>query len=143
MPNGRILFEGSSPKTQSINAVKVFLSWQGKSAEPLPAAIPLDGAMLTLSKKGDCFYMTTARDCSCPARCYHPSEPCKHMKSLLAGNSCEASRAQARAYQARQRELRAKAKAAKPEIEVPLIKREGFKPFSLTPAEERAAAELA
>jgi hypothetical protein len=110
--SGKILVQMESPKTQSIEAVKALLSWQGKSTEPLPAAITLDGAQLTRSKKGDCFYVTTATDCSCPARCFNPGTACKHMRSLLAGNSREASKAQAKAYQARQRALKEQARTA-------------------------------
>lgn len=137
--SGKTIFEAKSPKTQSVEAVKALLSWQGKSAEPLPVAIPLNGSQLTLSSKADVYYMTTARDCSCPVRCFNPGHACKHMKDLVAAKGREASRAQTRAYQARQRELRARAKAAPSLPEEPLIKRCGFKPFSLTPAEERAA----
>ncbi len=109
---GKILFEGVSPKTQSVEAVKALLSWMGRDVELLPDHVQLDGARLTKSSKGDVYYMVTPTACSCPARCYHPGEPCKHMTSLLTGNGREASRAQARAYQARQRALREQARTA-------------------------------
>lgn len=108
---GKLSYQVESPKTQSVEAVKTLLSWMGRGVESLPDHIQLDSAQLTLSSKGDVYYVTTATACSCPAAVYHPGTPCKHMKSLLAGNSREASRAQARAYQERQRMLRAKAKA--------------------------------
>lgn len=111
---GRFLINCIGPKTQSIEAVKALLSWMGCSIEPLPDHVQLDGAQLTLSSKGDVYYTTTPTSCSCPAAVYHPGVPCEHMKALQSGNSREASRAQARAYQARQRELRAKAQAAPP-----------------------------
>jgi len=39
--------------------------------------------VLVLSNKKDCFYVTTARDCSCPARSWHPNGPCKHMRKYF------------------------------------------------------------
>jgi hypothetical protein len=98
-----------NPKTQSIDAVKLLLAYVGRASDPLPVFLELKGGVrLTRSKKGDCFYTTTPTDCSCKARTYNPGTPCKHMKTILAGNAVEASRAQARAYQARQKELRGK-----------------------------------
>jgi hypothetical protein len=101
--------------TQSTEAVKALLAFVGRASDPLPVFVELDGGVrLTKSKKGDAYYTTTPTDCSCKARTYNPGAPCKHMKALQAGNSVEASRAQARAYQARQRELRAKRGSLQP-----------------------------
>ncbi len=102
-------------KTQSVDSVKSLLNWRGRGCDPLPEFVELAGGVrLTKSSKGDAYYTTTPTACSCPARTFHPGQECKHMKALLAGNSVEASRAQARAYQARQRELRERAKASSP-----------------------------
>ena len=39
--------------------------------------------MLVLSNKKDCFYVTTARACSCPAAVYNHG-PCKHQRKHFA-----------------------------------------------------------
>jgi hypothetical protein len=105
--SGNVLVQIETPKTQSIDAVKLLLAFVGRASDPLPVFVELKGGVrLTRSKKGDCFYTTTPTDCSCKARTYNPDTPCKHMKALLASEGVEAARAQARAYQARQRELR-------------------------------------
>ena len=36
--------------------------------------------VLVLSNKKDCYYVTTARECSCPARSWHPNQACKHQR---------------------------------------------------------------
>jgi len=109
----KILFEGKSPLTQSAEAVKQLIEFvTGKPCKELPANFALvNGAQLTKSSKGDVFYMTTPKACSCPGFTYRGS--CKHMTALRSGNSVDGSRSQAQAYQARQRELRAKAKAGR------------------------------
>lgn len=101
--------------TQSTEAVKALLAFVGRASDPLPTFVELDGGVrLTRSKKGDAYYTTTPTDCSCKARTYNPGTPCEHMKALQAGNGVDASRAQARAYQARQRELRANRSSLRP-----------------------------
>jgi hypothetical protein len=106
-----ILFEGKSPLTQSAEAVKALIEFvTGKPCEELPANFALsNGAQLTKSSKGDVFYVTTPTACSCPGFTYRGS--CKHVTTLRSSNSLDGSRSQAQAYQARQRELRAKARA--------------------------------
>jgi hypothetical protein len=106
-----ILFEGKSPLTQSAEAVKALIEFvTTEPCEELPANFALsNGAQLTKSCKGDVFYMTTLTACSCPGFTYRGS--CKHVTTLRSGNSVDGSRSQSQAYQARQRELRAKAKA--------------------------------
>jgi len=110
--SGRTLFDGASPKTQSVEAVKQLITYQqhhGQVPAEMPPFYRLSGEMvLVLSNKKDAYYVVTPTACSCPAATYHPGQPCKHMKALQAGNSVEASRAQARAYQARQRAARLK-----------------------------------
>jgi len=99
--------------TQESKAVKVLIEFvTGKPCKELPASFALaNGAQLTKSSKGDIYYMTTPKLCSCPGFIYHHS--CKHVKALQS-DTIETSRDQAKAYQARQRELRAKSKAALP-----------------------------
>lgn len=76
------------PQTQCIDAVKALLSWRGRAADPLPSFIEMGEGdsrlVLVLSNKKDCFYVATARDCSCPARNWHPNGPCKHMRRYFA-----------------------------------------------------------
>ena len=109
----RTLVQIEKPTTQTVESVKSLLSYVGRASDPMPIFVELKGGVrLTRSKKGDCYYTTTPTDCSCKARTFNPGTPCKHMKALQAGNSVEASRAQARAYQARQRELREQAKGS-------------------------------
>jgi hypothetical protein len=101
----------ASPLTQSAKAVKQLIEFvTGKPCEELPANFALaNGAQLTKSSKGDVFYMTTPGGCSCPGFTYRGS--CKHVTALKSGNGMDGSRSQAQAYQARQRELRTRAKA--------------------------------
>lgn len=81
--SAKLNIQVKSPKTQSIDAVKSLLAYVGRPSEPLPVFVDLVGGVrLTRSKKGDCYYTTTSRDCSCPARAYNPGTPCKHMKAL-------------------------------------------------------------
>jgi len=72
------------PITQSVEAVKALLSWRGRAADPLPSFIEIgegdNRLVLVLSNKRDAYYTCTARDCSCPARNWHPNGPCKHMR---------------------------------------------------------------
>jgi hypothetical protein len=108
----------ASPLTQRAEAVKQLIEFvTAKPCEELPANFALsNGAQLTKSSKGDVFYMTTPTACSCPGFTYRGS--CKHMTAL----KCGGTRSQAQAYQARQRELRAKAGRSLPET---CIKPEG------------------
>lgn len=110
--SGKVLVRMESPKTQSIDSVKSLLAFIGRASDPLPSSVELaGGARLTKSNKGDCFYVTTPTACSCPAAAYNPGQVCKHRKALQDGATLSPSRAQAAAYQQRQREARAQAKA--------------------------------
>lgn len=143
--SGRTLIQVEKPTTQTIAAVKSLLAYVGRASDPLPIFVELKGSVrLTRSKRGDCYYTTTPADCSCKARSFNPGTPCKHMKALQAGNSVEASRAQARAYQARQRELREQAKSSSSPAEAAqparrLARPEAFRPVDTLPSEEKAA----
>ena len=80
--NERTLLASGSPITQRIDAVKSLLAWKQVSSDPLPENVSLDGGrlVLVLSNKKDCYYVVTARACSCPAATYHPGTRCKHQK---------------------------------------------------------------
>lgn len=82
---GKTLLASSGPITQRIDAVKALLAWKQVSSDPLPHEVSLDSGrlVLVLSKKKDCYYVTTANGCSCPAATYH-NGPCKHQKKYFA-----------------------------------------------------------
>jgi len=84
--NGMNMLEGrSGPTTQNTDSVKTLLTYMGRSSDPMPIFVELKGNVrLTRSKKGDCYYTTTLKDCSCKARTFNPGTPCKHMKALQA-----------------------------------------------------------
>lgn len=83
--SGRTILKIESPTTQTVEAVKALLSWKHHPVTPLPCDVSLeDGRLvLVLSNKKDCFYVVTARDCSCPARGWHPGQPCKHQRKYF------------------------------------------------------------
>ena len=87
MSGGKTILNVESPKTQAIDSVKALLSWKGRAADPLPAFVEMSEGdnrlVLVLSNKKDCFYVVTARDCSCPARGWHPNQPCKHQRKYF------------------------------------------------------------
>ncbi|OPZ19849.1 MAG: hypothetical protein BWZ03_00866 [bacterium ADurb.BinA186] len=80
----KTLLASGSPITQRIDAVKSLLAWKKVSCDPLPQEVSLDSGrlVLVLSKKKDCYYVTTAHACSCPAATYHHG-PCKHQKKYF------------------------------------------------------------
>jgi len=82
MSEGKIIFDGGV-KTQSCEAVKAMIEFfDGSPCERMPAKVQLvNGWQLTKSSKGDCYYVTSPRECSCPGFFYRQS--CKHAKALL------------------------------------------------------------
>ena len=74
----------SGPVTQSRDAVKILLSFVGRASDPLPSDVTLDNGrlVLVLSNKKDCYYVVTAKACSCPAASYHHG-PCKHQRKFF------------------------------------------------------------
>ena len=82
--NGKIIIAIEKPQTQSVAAVKSLLAWKGRASDPLPSFIEMgqedNRLVLVLSNKRDAYYTTTVRECSCPARSWHPNGPCKHMR---------------------------------------------------------------
>jgi hypothetical protein len=106
--SGKNLLEGrTGPQTQTIDAVKALLQWKKIASDPLPSEVSLDNGrmVLVLSNKRDAYYCLTAKACSCPAATYHPGQKCKHQRKYFG------ARSEAEEYQARQRALRAQAKA--------------------------------
>jgi hypothetical protein len=116
--SGRNLLDGLSPLTQTLESGKALASFL-RMTEELPETIALaNGARLTLSSKGDCYYYTSEKGCSCTTGQY--GKICKHRTALAGSNS------EAQIYQARQKERRAQAKASKG-IETS-IREPGFRP---------------
>jgi len=106
--------------TQSVDAIEGLLAFVGRAGDPLPGDVTLNNGrlVLVLSNQKDCYYVVTARECSCPSATYRHNGPCKH-----------------------QRKYFPVAKAAtKPTASEPLIQRGGFKPFDAMPGEEVRAA---
>jgi hypothetical protein len=88
--SGKNLLEGlQCPVSQSIDAVKALLAWKGRAVDPLPSVVEFAGKgdesrlMLVLSNKKDTYYVTTATNCSCPARTFNPGAPCKHQRKYF------------------------------------------------------------
>jgi len=77
-----------SPQTQTVAAVKALLTWKGRASDPLPEYVEMGAGesrlVLVLSNKRDAYYTVTAKDCSCPARNWHPAQPCKHQRKFFA-----------------------------------------------------------
>jgi hypothetical protein len=84
---GKLIYDGTSPKTQSIDAVKALLAWKGRGIEPLPAFVEIcqgeSRLVMVLSNKKDSYYTTTPKACSCPAATYHPGQLCKHQRKYF------------------------------------------------------------
>jgi hypothetical protein len=81
--SGRTLVQIENPVTQSLDAVKAFLTWKGRALDPMPSTIEFiqeEGRMvLVLSNKKDRYYVTTATKCSCPSATYRDGS-CKHQR---------------------------------------------------------------
>ena len=81
----KVLIDNVSPVTQSVQAVVELLTFLGMPSE-LPAVIKLaNDGQLTRSSKGDCYYYTSPKGCSCPGYFYRHS--CKHVKTLAGSSS--------------------------------------------------------
>ena len=84
--NGKNIVGGrTGPITQSVEAVKKLLTFLGRTSDPLPQEVSLDGGrlVLVLSNKKDVFYAVTSQACSCPAATYNPVKPCKHSRKYF------------------------------------------------------------
>jgi hypothetical protein len=72
-----------NPVTQSLDAIKAFLTWKERAVDPMPSTIEFmqeEGRMvLVLSNKKDAYYVVTSTKCSCPSATYRDG-PCKHMR---------------------------------------------------------------
>lgn len=99
------------PVTQESQAVKTLIEFvTGKPCEELPAVFKLvDGAQLTRSSKGDCFYVTSKQGCTC--RGYQYRHRCKHVAALEGDKPAKSA---AQLYQEKQRAWKALAKTLPP-----------------------------
>ena len=77
---GGVIVEVKSPVTQTTEATVLLLKYLGKPFDPLPQEVRLPGAVLVLSNKKDCYYVTTEKACSCPSATYRPGQSCKHQR---------------------------------------------------------------
>jgi len=86
--NAKTILRVEKPVTQTLEAVKALLAWKGRASDPLPSFVELgkeeSRLVLVLSNKKDAYYTVTAKDCSCPARNWHPGQPCKHQRRYFA-----------------------------------------------------------
>jgi len=76
----------ASPVTQSREAVEQLIAYfnHGQQPEEMPSFYRLSGELvLVRSNKGDAYYVTTAKSCSCPASVYNPGKPCKHSRKYF------------------------------------------------------------
>ncbi len=80
MSGGVIVETFVAPTTQTVAGVVSLLKYLNKPFDPLPQEVKLPGAVLVLSNKRDCYYVTGPKNCSCPARTYRPGQSCKHMR---------------------------------------------------------------
>lgn len=111
-----------SPVTQTAEAVKQLIAYYNHGQQPaeMPPFFRLSAEMvLVRNNKGDAYYVTTPRDCSCPAKCYNPGKPCKH-----------------------QRKYFPVAKMERPQEEPSLISRQPFKPFLESDSGRQQRAEV-
>ena len=87
MSASKTILRVESPQTQTVAAVKALLAWKGRASDPLPEFVEMGAGesrlVLVLSNKRDAYYCVTAKDCSCPARNWHPNQPCKHQRKYF------------------------------------------------------------
>ena len=81
----KTLINIQNPATQTVEAVKALLAWRGRAFDPMPSFVEIGNeegrCALVLSKKKDAYYVVTARECSCPAKTWHPGQRCKHQRA--------------------------------------------------------------
>jgi hypothetical protein len=86
--NGKIILELNSPVTQTREAVAQLITYfnHGQAPAEMPAFFRLTGEMvLVQNAKRDAYYITTPKECSCPAKTYNPGKPCKHQRKYFPG----------------------------------------------------------
>jgi len=84
--SGKTILALASPLTQSAEAVKQLIAYQTYGREPaeMPPFYRLGCEMvLVKSSKGDAYYVTTPKTCSCPSAAYRPGQLCKHSRNYF------------------------------------------------------------
>jgi hypothetical protein len=141
------LLEGLNPVTQTTDSGKALAKFLGMKEE-LPEIIALvNGALLTLSSKKDCYYYTSEKGCTCKAGQY--GRNCKHKKALEGSKPRGQSLAQTleehdRNLSKMPYQYRRMVQAAREEAEAEpaeLINRGGFRPV-MPEDEERAVSSM-
>jgi len=97
--NGKTILNMNSPVSQSPEAVQQLIAAfnHGQVPEQMPPAVRLSAEMvLVRSNKGDFYYVTTPRACSCPSATYRPGKPCKHQRKYFPQPKAEAARVEAK-----------------------------------------------
>jgi hypothetical protein len=82
--DGRIIV--AYPVTQTRAAVEHLIAYfnHGEAPAEMPSFYRLSSDMVFVqSNKGDTYYVTTPKSCSCPAATYNPSKPCKHSRKYF------------------------------------------------------------
>ena len=82
--DGRIFV--AYPVTQTRAAVEHLIAYfnHGQQPEEMPSFYRLSSDMVFVrSNKGDVYYVTTPKSCSCPAATYNPGKPCKHSRKYF------------------------------------------------------------
>jgi hypothetical protein len=90
--NGKTIL--SSPVTQTAAAVRQLIIFQNRGQQPaeMPVFYRLSADMvLVKNNKGDAYYVTSPKSCSCPAATYHPGQPCKHARKYFPQQKREVS----------------------------------------------------
>ncbi len=126
----------ASPVTQSREAVKQLITQDNHGQEPqeMPRFYRLTGEMvLVLNNKGDAYYVTTPKTCSCPSATYRPG-PCKHSKRYFPQSMREATREEPTGGP--RRLARASDDSIRPSTKA-------FRPFDTLPSEEKVIAGVA
>lgn len=117
----KILFSGSAPVSQSVEAVRALLSFQGKDSTEMPAFYRLSPELvLVRSSKGDMYYVVTPTACSCPSATYRPGKTCKHRRQYFP--QTQPAKLEAEPVDSIRPDMR------------------GFRPFSLLPGETEEVA---
>lgn len=122
--SNKVVLAIASPVTQSREAVKSLITYHNHGTAPaeMPPFYRLTCDMvLVQSKKGDCYYVTTPKSCTCPAAAYHPGQLCKHSKKYFPESMRQAAARQPK-----------ETGSIRPKMG-------SFKPVSLLPSEEKAA----
>jgi hypothetical protein len=76
----------ASPVTQTAESIKQLIKYFHHGQEPaeMPDFWRITASMvLVRNNKGDAYYVTTPKSCSCPSANYRPGKPCKHQRTYF------------------------------------------------------------